>query len=131
MPIDPNTLAEARRLVHAFGMGNFVPKSAAPAGSGELLLPIELIDPPVRGKGVPNFNKPDPDRPGVVRSSSILAAIRDDVALPPLLVYRREGHQRYELRDGFHRLHMAAALGFTHVHADLASWVPGSFVPTL
>jgi hypothetical protein len=124
VPIELATLAEAKELVATFGLSDFMPLTAAPPGDGELLLPIVLIDPPVRAAGVPNFNKPEPDRPGIVRSDSLLAAFRDLQPIPPILVYQRAGSSRYDLRDGFHRLHLAAALGYSHVHADLASWVP-------
>lgn len=107
------------------GMHDFFPKASAPAGMGEIVVPILDIDPPVRAPGVQNFDKPDPERPGVVRSSSILAAIRDGVALPPVVVFWRAETQRYELREGFHRFHLTAALGFTHIHALRAVWVPG------
>ncbi len=98
MPIDPTTLAEARALIAKAGMADFVPPSEAPVSTGGDPVAIALIDPPVRNPGVPNFDKPDPDRPGVVRSASILAALRDGIPLPPLLLFQRAGELRYELR---------------------------------
>lgn len=114
-------------MVVKAGMANFVPISEAPASTGGEPIPIALIDPPVRGPGVPNFDKPDPDRPGVVRSASILAAVRDDTPLPPLLLFQRAGQRRYELREGFHRFHLCAALGYTHVPANVTDWKPGEY----
>jgi hypothetical protein len=68
MAIDQKTLAEARALVIGAGMNDFTPSNMALAGKGSALVKISLIDPPVRAIGVPNFDKPDIDRPGVVRS---------------------------------------------------------------
>lgn len=88
---------------------------------------IALIDVPARSPGVPNFDKPDPDRPGVVRSTSILAALRDGTPIPPLRLFQRAGEHRYELREGFHRLHLCAALGYTHVPATVTDWKLGKY----
>jgi hypothetical protein len=120
-------LADARALVVKAGMADFVPSSAAPASSGGHPVAIALIDPFVRQSGTPNFDKPDPDRPGVVRSASLLSALRDGAPLPPLLLFQRAGQQRYELREGFHRLHLYAALGYTHVPANVSDWKPGEY----
>ena len=125
MPIDPNTLAEARALVAKAGMSAFVPPSAAPASTGGQLISIALIDPFVRGNGTPNFDKPDPDRPDVVRSTSLLEAFRDGTPIPPLLLFQPSEECRYELMEGFHRFHLCAALGYTHIPAivrDGKSW---------
>jgi hypothetical protein len=128
MPIDEHVLSEARALVRKAGMGGFVPVRSAPASEGaERVVEIALIDPPTRNASVPNFDKPDPDRPGVLRSASILLAIRDGVPLPPVILFQRTGEARYELRDGFHRFHLSAALGFTHVAAVVTDWKPGEY----
>ncbi|MBR0969612.1 hypothetical protein JQ572_03400 [Bradyrhizobium japonicum] len=128
MPIDEGVLNEARALVRKAGMGDFVCVGSAPASEGaEGLVEISLIDPPTRHAGVLNFDKPDPDRPGVLRSASILSAIRDNSPLPPVVLFRRAGEARYELRDGFHRFHLSAALGFTHVAAVVTDWKPGEY----
>lgn len=117
--IDPNVLNEARGLIDNAGMSNFVPKAPAPASSGGILVAIGLIDAPKRSAGTPNFNKPDPDRPGVIRSTSILDAVRGGIPLPPLALYRQSRESRYELLAGFHRYHLFAALGYTHVYAEV------------
>lgn len=127
MPVDHLVLAEARRLVVEAGMADFVPIGTAPASSGGQLVAIALIDPPSRSLGTPNFDKPDPDRPGVVRSASILTALRIGTPLPPLLLFQRPGGLRYELREGFHRLHLCAAVGYTHVPAIITDWKPGEY----
>jgi len=128
MPIDQAVLAQARALVAKAGMGNFVPVGIAPAcDDAERIVEITLIDPPVRASSVPNFDKPDPDRPGIVRSASILSAICDGSPLPPVLLFQRAGETRYELRDGFHRFHLCAALGYTHVAAVVTDWKPGEY----
>lgn len=128
MPIDENVLGEARALVRKAGMGHFVRAGSAPASVGEeLIVEIALIDPPTRDVGVPNFDKPDPERPGVLRSASILSAMRNGVPLPPVVLFQRKGELRYELRDGFHRFHLCAALGFTHVPAVVTDWKPGEY----
>ncbi|WP_316232844.1 hypothetical protein [Bradyrhizobium sp. SZCCHNPS2010] len=109
-------------------MSGFVPVGLAPASEGaERVVEIALIDPPTRDACVPNFDKPDPDRPGVLRSASILSAIRDRVPLPPVVLFQRAGEARYELRDGFHRFHLSAALGFTHIAAVVTDWKPGEY----
>ncbi|MDA8095345.1 MAG: hypothetical protein M0T84_15840 [Betaproteobacteria bacterium] len=127
MPIDATTLAEACALVAKAGMAGFVPRGAAPASTGGELVEIKLIDPPVRSPGVPNFDKQDPGRPGIVRSASILSAVSAGIPLPPLLLFQRAGEQRYELREGFHRLHLFAALGYTQVRAQITDWKPGEY----
>jgi hypothetical protein len=127
MSIDPDVLAEARALVVNAGMADFVPAGSTPASTSGSPVAIALIDPVVRSPGTPNFDKPDPDRPGVVRSASILAAVRDGTPLPPLLLFQRAGEQRYELREGFHRFHLWAALGYTHVPATVTDWKPGEY----
>ncbi|SHN66495.1 hypothetical protein [Bradyrhizobium erythrophlei] len=121
MPIDPMVLDEARALIVKAGLADFKPSSAAPASTSGRPIPIALIDPARRSVGTPNFDKPDPDRPGVIRSASILLAIRDRIPLPPLLLIHRPGEQRYRLWEGFHRFHLCAALGYTHMHAEFTT----------
>jgi hypothetical protein len=108
-------------------MAGFVPSSAAPASTDGELVPIALIDPIPRSPGTPNFDKPDPDRPNVIRSTSILDAIREGIPLPPVLLFQRAGGRRYELRHGVHRVHLSAALGFTHVAATVTDWKPDEY----
>ena len=128
MPIDQAVLAEARALVSKAGMAGFERAGIAPVSDGgECIVEIALIDPPQRAVGVPNFDKPDPDRPGIVRSAIILSAIREGLPLPPVLLFKRAGETRYELREGFHRFHLFAALGYTHVAAILTDWKPGEY----
>jgi hypothetical protein len=128
MPVDQAVLEEARALVLKAGMGSFVRTGIAPASeSADCVVEIALIDPPTRDVAVPNFDKPDPNRPGVVRSASILSAIRAGVPLPPVLLFQRVGETRYELRDGFHRFHLCVALGYTHVAAVVTDWKPGEY----
>jgi hypothetical protein len=128
MSIDQSVLAQARVLVARAGMGNFARAGIAPASNGAgCVVEIALIDPPVRAATVPNFDKPDPDRPGTVRSASILSALRDGVPLPPVTLFQRAGETRYELRDGFHRFYLCAALGYTHVAAVVTDWKPGEY----
>jgi hypothetical protein len=128
MPINEHVLSEARALVRKAGMDAFVPVGSAPVSEGaERVIEIALIDPPTRNASVPNFDKPDPDRPGVLRSASILSAIRDGVPLPPVILFQRTGEGRYELREDFHRFHLSAALGFTHVAAVVTDWKPGEY----
>lgn len=127
MAIDPIVLAEARALVATAGMNDFVLASTTPANTGGIPVEIALIDPLMRGSTTPNFDKSDPERPGVVRSASILAKIRDGIPLDPVVLFQRAGEQRYELRDGFHRFHLCAALGYTHVPAEVTNWKPGEY----
>lgn len=127
MPLNAEALAEAKRLVALAGMGGFPVASQSPASTGGQSIPLALIDSTARGPGVPIFDKVDEGRPGVVRSASILRAVRDGSPLPPVLLFQPVGETRYELRDGFHRLHLFAALGFTHVFAEVTDWKPESF----
>lgn len=124
MPMDPDTISEAQAIVAKNGMADFVPTSAAPHSIGGEIVPVALIDPVARNPGTPNFNKPDRDRPDVVRSDDILSKIRNGVPLDPLLLLKRPGEHRYALRDGFHRLHLCAALGYTHIHAEVLDRLP-------
>ncbi|HEX7748642.1 MAG TPA: hypothetical protein VF445_07825 [Bordetella sp.] len=117
MSIDPTVLAEARALVEKAGMADFVLTTAAPASTSGQPVEIVLIDPPSRSPGTPNFDKPDLDRPGVVRSTSILNAIREGTPLPPLVLFQHAGDCRYELLDGFHRFYLCSALGYRHMPA--------------
>jgi hypothetical protein len=119
MPIDPDVLAEARTLVIKAMMADYAPTGAAPPCTSGELIPIALIDPTVRSVGTPNFDKPDPERPGVVRSTDMLAKIKAGVPMEPLLLIQRQGERRYKLWNGFHRFHLCAALGFTHVPAEI------------
>jgi hypothetical protein len=127
MPIALITLAEATKIVRDAGMRDFIPLTLGPCMMGGEAIEIGLIDPPVRTGGVPNFDKPDPERVGVRRSFSILTAIRDGDPLPPVLLFRRQGDTRYELRDGFHRLHLIAALGYEFIYAEITDWKPGEY----
>ena len=63
----------------------------------------------------------------MVRSASILMALREGASLPPLLLFQRKGEQRFELREGFHRLHLCAALGYSHIPALVTDWKPGEY----
>ncbi|WP_234745629.1 hypothetical protein [Burkholderia sp. WTPI3] len=127
MPADPTVLEEARVLVAKAGMADFVPTSAVPVSTGGSPVAIAMIDPVVRSPGTLNFDTPDPDRPGVVRSASILDALRAGTPLPPLLLFQRTGELRYELLEGFHRFHLFAALGYTHVPANVTNWKLGEY----
>ncbi|WP_157475071.1 hypothetical protein [Lysobacter sp. Root494] len=51
------------------------------------------------------------------RAMAILAAIRKGDALPPVEIDEPPDAtgRRYRLRNGFHRYHLSAALGFSHV----------------
>ncbi|WP_233236391.1 ParB/Srx family N-terminal domain-containing protein [Bordetella sp. LUAb4] len=122
MPINPDVLAEAKALIAKAGMGNFKACDSAPPATGGKSIEIALIDPPAREQGVPYFDKPNPARPDVVRSASILACLRDGELLEPVVLFQRAGDERYELRDGFHRLHLCAALGFTQIFAVFTKW---------
>jgi hypothetical protein len=80
--IDP--IHEARALIAKAGMSSFSPELGAFAASADPLyptavVPLILIQPIVRGIGVPNFNKQ--------RALNILDAIRNNHPLPPVRVY--------------------------------------------
>ena len=53
------------------------------------------------------------------RANAILVAIGQSAPLPPVEVdeppSRFATNCRFRLRDGFHRYHISAALGFTHI----------------
>lgn len=113
MPINEHVLSEARALVRKAGMDAFVPVGSAPVSEGaERVIEIALIDPPTRNASVPNFDKPDPDRPGVLRSASILSAIRDGVPLPPVILFQRTGGGAIRASRGFPSLPPICGTGF-------------------
>jgi hypothetical protein len=124
MTVNPTALAAAKELVAREGMSDFIPRTPAPASTRGSCVPLDLIDACERAPGVPLFDKPDPERPGIVRSRSILAALREGVPLPPIKLFQKHGEPQYQLRDGFHRLHLFAALGYTHVAAEVTDWNP-------
>lgn len=127
MPVDKDALSQARLLVAKAKMEGFVRKDIAPVSEGaDCIVELALIDPQIR-EVIPAFDKPDPARPGVIRSASILSAVRDGLPLPPILLFQRKGEARYELRDGFHRFHLFLALGYTHVAAVVTDWKPGEY----
>lgn len=48
--------------------------------------------------------------------------MRAGIALPPVMLFQAAGDARYELIAGFHRFHLWAALGYTHVPAEITVW---------
>jgi hypothetical protein len=97
------------------GLEGFVPTSksfnmsfqnSCPTG----LVPIGLIQPPLRAKGVSSL-VPE-------RSRKILEAIRLNQGLPPIEVDvppELPMPFQYRVRDGFHRFHLSVGLRFTHI----------------
>lgn len=74
------------------------------------LVPLSLVLPPPRNSGVAGIN---PDR-----ALAVLRAISSGEPLPPVEVDEPPDIQtpyRYRVRDGFHRFHLSAALGFSHL----------------
>lgn len=128
MPLPPELVAllEARELVRLASIGAFRPSReaylAAPSEWPVTVVPMSQIDPIVRGPGAPNFNKEDPERPGIDRTASILQAIRADTPLPPVLLYQRQGDTRYEVSNGHHRFSLSLALGFTSIPANAINY---------
>ena len=57
------------------------------------------------------------------RGSAILTAIREGIPLPPIVVHAplpSDPGGLYSLYNGFHRLKLSAALGFTHIGVVVA-----------
>lgn len=106
---------EAQALMLSASMSSFVPASSAYVASvvpdfENAVVSIALIQPPVRDPNIPNFTQ--------ARALSVLEAIRRGVPLPPVEVDvppHALGAHTYRLRDGFHRFHLSAVLGFTHL----------------
>lgn len=117
MPLNPAAFALASDCVAEAGMPAFA-RGHDPAATGGRLVDVDLIDSFARAPGVPIFDKPDFERPGVIRSATILEAIRDGVPLPPIQVKASEDG-RFSLYDGFHRLHLWVALGYTRIPVEV------------
>ena len=68
---------------------------------------VDLVQPPKRKRGVVGLNRE--------RSISILNAFRMKAALPAIEVDEAPnlGQYRYRVRDGYHRFHLAVAVGYS------------------
>jgi len=87
-----------------------------------VVIDIQDIDPQIRGKGTPIFNDGEVNlqiKSAKERTQSILRAIRDKEALPPIEVVKVESIYKYKLYHGAHRLHCSVAAGFTKIPAVL------------
>lgn len=87
------------RLTYNCDVGNYPPERLQN-------IPIREIEPPLRRAECELFP----------RSASILSALRNGAALPPVEVERLpvpEGSHNYRLRDGFHRYYLCRALGIS------------------
>lgn len=80
------------------------------------LVALADIEPPLRFSSHPlSANGFDHDR--MVR---LLTGIRDDVALPHILIEVAEpGGRSYRVHQGVHRYHASRTLGFSHVPAEV------------
>ena len=113
-------LYEAKDLIARAGMSAFLPTSSAFTSTADSLYPTEvvklnLVQPIVRGTGVPNFNEQ--------RALSILHAIRNNIPIAPVKVYAfAKSPFEYQLFDGFHRYYLSLALGFTEIPAGINPW---------
>ena len=117
-----NPNCEVRELISRAGMSSFFPMSTAYIGSKDPLYPSEVvplndIEPFVRGVGVPNFNER--------RALYILDTICNNTPLPPVRAYGfANSPYKYQLFDGFHRYHISIALGFTEIPVGINPWKP-------
>jgi len=96
-------------LIAGAGLAEFHPRSVSFRCEDPQALLVPLSD--IQG----------PNRTSIAeeRAHSILTAISQDIPLPPVEVHeppsQTAGNHRYGLRNGFHRYHIALALGFSHI----------------
>jgi hypothetical protein len=98
-----------RVLVAEAGLEAFVPsRSSYPHSSGLVVAPLDEIEPPTQRTLIERE-----------RALFILAGVRDGAAIPPVVVERFPASARatrqFRLHHGFHRYHLSAILGFTHI----------------
>jgi hypothetical protein len=116
------------------GMGMFVPARRAYRGGAPdwpnlpvIELEIDDIEPVQRSLSDGVFN--DSPNAGTARSRvvSILRGFREDVAITPVDVSRRQSDEgpQYKLIHGVHRLYCSLAAGFSHVPAVVVADVWG------
>lgn len=102
-----SSVEEVEVQISAAGMTSFAPEASSYRcnNSSAALVPLSDIQtPPARTAIEPT------------RAQAILAAIRRGEALPPVTVTQPAGvAPDFRLHDGFHRYHLSAALGFTHI----------------
>lgn len=81
-------------------------------------VPISAIRPPKRAPGVPGLQK--------CRAISIMRAIANGTALPPIEIYAQaDGPFTYRVGHGFHRYTIAKALGFSAIPGTIIEhWEP-------
>jgi len=124
---DAETQRQALAIIEAGDLAKFRPTAICYRHDAKILptlafpperlhiLLIAEIEPPLRNGGVAIFP----------RANRILDAIRQDIAMPPIYVEilpDQLGPYRYRTKDGFHRLHLSRALGFSRVPAIV--WLP-------
>lgn len=79
------------------------------------LFALADIEPPLRFSDYPlSANGFDHDR--MVR---LLTGMRDDVALPHILIEAEGGERPYRVHQGVHRYHASLTHGFSHVPAEV------------
>ena len=102
-----SSLEELEALISSAGLTDFVPTAASYCSSDSAanLLPLTDIQAPLGRTAI-----------DAERAKAILSAVRQDNELPPITVTQPAGlAPSFRLHDGFHRYHLSAALGFTHV----------------
>ena len=95
----PDTLLAGYGLRHGWANGG----SYQYTDSNAVLLPLAEIDGPMHRL----LNEK--------RLRSLLQGIRDRVALPPVVVFKREDVSTAQLIQGMHRWRLSQALGFTMI----------------
>ena len=85
------------------------------------------IDPRIRGKGTPIFKTGKVNGKLVSakeRVLNILTAIEQDTPLAPVEICESaNGHYKYKLYHGCHRLHLSILAGFKSIPAVLVTWL--------
>ena len=101
-----------REWIVAAQMEGFAPSEQIFAAVEDDRFPVSvvsvgLVQPPTRNPGVIGLDRE--------RSISILNAFRMRTALPAIEVDEAPnlGHYRYRVRDGYHRFHLAVAVGYS------------------
>ena len=113
--MQPQLEIEIQRVLAAANMDGFLPSAPSYCYSESddnrvVVAAISEIRPAVRSEGVECIN--------IERGLSILEAIKAGAPLPPIVVNIPADLQpsfRYALYDGYHRLNLSRALGFSHI----------------
>ncbi|MEH2480179.1 hypothetical protein V1282_003536 [Nitrobacteraceae bacterium AZCC 2146] len=109
-----------REWIDESRMGGFCPLTSAwSCVKPHELIPVEIIQPPMRDVGVML------DQNGFRKNGIIytLERIRRADPIEPIRLWASPIDTfDYQVRDGFHRYYIAKTFGYTHIPADIEHW---------